>query len=193
MAAFVPLPLLSFNRLMEAALDSGLLALDYALVPLRSALWVWLVTGLVVGVALLPALLFKPTRLVPQPGRVVSVFSRSLRARFMVVILPLLVIGIILSILAVSSRALTLARQQALDEMARSAQNAGDGIVNFYYRVRICWRSLPQIPVFLSLNSGIRSGDRSSISPLFPGDVADGRERGASCFYAREPDRSRVH
>lgn len=133
MAAFVPLPLLSFNRLMEAALDSGLLALDYALVPLRSALWVWLVTGLVVGVALLPALLFKPTRLVPQPGRVVSVFSRSLRARFMVVILPLLVIGIILSILAVSSRALTLARQQALDEMARSAQNAGDGIVNFYY------------------------------------------------------------
>jgi len=133
MAAATALIFSGLNYLIEALPAGGLVALDYARVSLQRDWPVWLAAGVLPGMGF--ALLYHLTpQLRPsRPPTVVSAFSRSLRARFMIVLIPVLLLGIFFSILAVNKRAMTLAREQALAEMARSAANAGDGIAHFYY------------------------------------------------------------
>jgi len=189
-AALCPLPLLGLNRLTESLPSSGLLALDYAAASLQSTLPVWGIAGLLLGLFFTLFATFSPRTLPHHRGTVVSFFSRSLRVRFMVVILPLLVIGVILSILAVSNRAVTLAREQALEEMARSAENAGDGIINFYYtgsnlldkfvadpglldpetRERIMETDRQLVPFFQEM---LLTDQEGQVVAFVPGDLAD--------------------
>jgi signal transduction histidine kinase len=51
----------------------------------------------------------------------------------MIIIIPLVLLSIILSVFAVTTRAVSLARVQSLVEMSRSAINASDAILQFYY------------------------------------------------------------
>ena len=128
-----PLLLLSSNRLIESIHLGILLAIDYTAVPFRDAGLLWLLNGLVIGIIF--TLFF---RLFPhlRPGQrsdQSSIFSRSLRARLMIALVPLLVLSVIFSVMAVTQQAISLARQQALGEMSRSADNAASGTANFYY------------------------------------------------------------
>ncbi len=132
-ATSAPLLLLSSNRLMDALPSRGLVAMEYATAPLRSAGFLWLGTTLLLGVALWLIFHLAPKSRPEQRADQISFLQRSLRVRFMVVILPLLLIGTLLSIVAVTRQAINVAREQALGEMARSASNAADGIGNFYY------------------------------------------------------------
>jgi HAMP domain-containing protein len=126
---------LTLNRLVEAvnaSQPSGLMAIDYALSLLRTEFPLWLVSSFVQGI-LLQALFLSPRLRPPQRSDVVSAYNRSLRARFMIIIIPLVLLSIILSVLAVTTRAVSLARVQSLVEMSRSAINASDAILQFYY------------------------------------------------------------
>ena len=87
-----------------------------------------------VGVGIILQLIFlNPAWRPPQRSDVVSVYSRSLRARFLVFSIPLVLLIIVLSVLAVTSRAITLAREQAVAEMSRSADNASERLRQFHY------------------------------------------------------------
>ncbi len=126
---------LTLNRLVEAVNVSqpiGLMAIDYALSLLRTEFPLWLLSSIVQGL-LLQALFLSPRLRPPQRSDVVSAYNRSLRARFMIIIIPLVLLSIILSVLAVTTRAVSLARVQSLVEMSRSAINASDAILQFYY------------------------------------------------------------
>ncbi len=134
MSATLPaLMIVSSNRFVESLPSGGLVAIDHASTPFQADWIIWLLASFLVG--LLFTILFavfselKPS-IRPQ---VPSFFSRSLGARFMVALLPILFLGMGLSILAVTRQAVTLAREQALGEMVRSAENASEGIANFYY------------------------------------------------------------
>lgn len=131
--SIAPLTLLVINRFVDAILSEGLIAIDHAIAPLRSSGLLWLGLGLLLGGVFWLVFLLRPQLRPEQHADQISFFRRSLRVRFMVVILPLLLLGTFGSILAVTQQAINMARGQALGEMARSASNAAEGIVNFYY------------------------------------------------------------
>ncbi len=132
-AAIGPLFVLCLNRFAFSIPSGWVVALDYAFAPLAEGWLIWAINGcLQGGVFLLLFKLFPNLR--PRPrANVVSMFGRSLRMRFMVVLIPLLIAGIVISVVVVTNRAVLVARQQALAEMSRSAENASDGILHFYY------------------------------------------------------------
>ena len=132
-AAVSALTFASLTHLIEALPSGGLVALDYARVSLERDWSVWLAAAALQGVGFALLYHFAPQLRFSQQPTVVSAFSQSLRARFMIVLIPVLLLGVFFSILAVNRRAMTLAREQALAEMARSAATAGDGIAHFYY------------------------------------------------------------
>ncbi|MEA3310329.1 MAG: ATP-binding protein [Chloroflexota bacterium] len=132
-AALAPLILLSFNRLVESMSLGTLLVVDYAVAPFRDAGLLWLLSGLAVGIIFTVLFWLWPDIRPVQRSDIISLFRRSLRARLMIALVPLLVLSIVFSIMAVTQQALSLARQQALGEMARSADTAASGIANFYY------------------------------------------------------------
>ncbi len=117
-----------------AALPSGTLAaLDNVLLFFHDAWLVWMVGPLVVGLLLTLLLLLLPG-LRPQPHPLEpSPFSRSLRARFMLLLIPLLLLGMIGSVLAVTDRSIYLAESQKLMEMERSAESVRRDILYFHY------------------------------------------------------------
>jgi signal transduction histidine kinase len=63
---------------------------------------------------------------------VTSFYSKSLRAQFMFLTSALVLVSVTGSVLAASTRAVGLAQEQALFEMERSANNAGNGLRQFY-------------------------------------------------------------
>ena len=132
-ATLGPLLVLSLNRLIESIHLSTLLMIDYATAPIRDAGLIWLLNGLVQGI-IFTLLFWLWPRLRPvQRSDKSSVFRRSVRARLMIALVPLLILSIFFSIMAVTQKAVSLAREQALGEMARSAETAASGLANFYY------------------------------------------------------------
>ncbi|MEA3397730.1 MAG: hypothetical protein U9R05_09750, partial [Chloroflexota bacterium] len=132
-AAVSALTFSSLTHLIESLPSGGLVALDYARVSLERDWSVWLAAAVLQGVGFALLYHFTPQLWPSQHPTVVSAFSQSLRARFMVILIPVLLLGVFFSILAVNRRAMLLAREQALAEMARSAATASDGIAHFYY------------------------------------------------------------
>lgn len=130
-AALAPVFLLSVSRLISTLPPRGLLAVDYVIAIWGNELPLWVLSGLALGG--LFQLFFLNARWRPdRRDDVVSIYSKSLRARMMIVSIPLVLLSIVLSVLAVSNRAITLARRQVLDEMQRNASNASEGIAYFY-------------------------------------------------------------
>jgi PAS domain S-box-containing protein len=131
-ASLAPLFIFGLNWLFEALPLGSLAAMESASQPFRNTWLLWLLNGLVLGGVFTLAFRTRPAWRPRHEAYITSIFNRSLRARFMIIVIPLLVAGIILSVLAVSSRAVAVAQEQAFEEMARSAANAGDGIAHFY-------------------------------------------------------------
>ncbi|NBD35719.1 MAG: HAMP domain-containing protein, partial [Chloroflexi bacterium] len=120
------------SRLATNLPGGGLLAVDYVASFWNNELPLWVLSG--VGVGIVFQLVFlNPAWRPPQRSDIVSVYSRSLRARFLVFSIPLVLLIIVLSVLAVTSRAITLAREQAIAEMSRSADNASERLRQFFY------------------------------------------------------------
>lgn len=132
LATLVSLLILGLTRMVELIPPGGLLAVDYAFGTLRSDVTLLLLVALGQGLVLELFFLFPGLR-PAQRSDVVPGYSRSLRTRFLVTIIPLVLASIVGSVLAVTTRAISLARDQALAEMSRSAVNAADGMAHFYY------------------------------------------------------------
>jgi len=121
----------SLNRLVEAIPPGGLLAADYAFSFIQNQLPLWGAFSLGGGLVLEISFLFRGLR-PPQRADQPSIYDRSLRYRFMVTVIPLILLGIVLSVLAVTQRAISVAQQQALDEMDRLASNAATTLVDTF-------------------------------------------------------------
>ncbi len=133
-SAFVLVLFLSISRLIANLPPGILLSVDYFITIWNNELPLWISVGLGLGIFFQVLFLLLPEAWrPPKRADVVSIYSRSLRIRFMIIVIPLVLLSFILSVFAVTARAITLAREQSLAEMHRSATNAGDGIIHFYY------------------------------------------------------------
>lgn len=131
-SSLAPVCFFSFSRLGINLPTGGLLAVDYVASFWNNELPLWALSGLGTGIVF--QLIFLNSTWRPaQRNDVVSVYGRSLRARFLIFSIPLVLLSIVLSVLAVTSRAITLARDQAIAEMARSADNASERLRQFNY------------------------------------------------------------
>jgi len=156
LASLMPVVLLVINWLVEALPRGGLVAVDYALALIRYELPLWLVAGILHGL-IIQALFLIPHLRPKQRSDVVAAYSRSLRIRFMIVIIPLILLSIVLSVLAVTSRAVRLAREQSLAEMRRSAANASASIQHFYYTGLNLLGTFAEDPALLDLDPARRT------------------------------------
>ncbi len=121
----------ALNRFVEAMPSGGLLAADYAISFLKNQYPLWIVFSLGLGLVLEAIFLF-PRFHPPQRADRPSIYDRSLRYRFMVTVIPLVLLGVVLSVFAVTQRAIDVAQQQALDEMERIANNAATSLVDTF-------------------------------------------------------------
>ncbi len=141
---------LSLSRLLAAPPANSLLLIDYVVILWRNELPVWLLGGLVIGSAAQLALLIKPAWRLPVRGEESSVYSRSLSVQFMAFVVPLVILSVFFSVLAVTSRSVALAREQAVDQMARSAAVANDGILKFHLTGRSLIEAFAEEPRLMS-------------------------------------------
>ncbi len=130
-AAFIAFTAISLGRFVAALPGGTLAALDNVLLFLHDAWLIWFSGSVGIG-ALLTLLTIAlrrpaPSELVPSP------FSRSLLARFMILLIPLLLVGMIGSVLAVTDRSIYLAESQKLTEMERSAESVRRDLLYFHY------------------------------------------------------------
>lgn len=131
-ATLLPLSLLSLSRLIANLPPGGLLAIDYVIAIWTNELPLWLVGTIPLGI-ILQVLFLNPRWRTFQRADVVSMYSKSVRARLIILIIPLVLLSTILSVVAVTARAISLAREQSLDEMRRSAENAANSLSYFHY------------------------------------------------------------
>ncbi len=148
-AVFLAFFVISLGFFVAALPGGTLAALDNVLLFFHDAWLVWMVGPLSVGLLLtllsliLPGLRPRPETLEP------SLFSRSLRARFMLLLIPLLLLGLIGSVLAVTDRSIYLAESQKLMEMERSAESVQRDITYFHYTASNLMKQFADEPALL--------------------------------------------
>ncbi len=125
-------PLLLLSVFAHTA-DSGLAGLDYAATltqaNLGPALLESLVAALVVQVVYLVSPRLRPVRVVHQSPP----YSRTLRRRLLFLFVPLILVMTAVLIYAVTVTTLRVATSEAVDEMARDANSAAEGIPYFIH------------------------------------------------------------
>lgn len=122
---------LSLNRFAEAAPPFGPNALEGMLSAFNTGWLLWLLCGLGIG-ALFTLLQLIAPELRPQiRADTIPVTQKSLRARVLVVLIPLIMASVIVSVVTVTDRAMQLAVQQAMGELDRTAAIASGGIELF--------------------------------------------------------------
>jgi signal transduction histidine kinase/HAMP domain-containing protein len=132
LSTFVVVLLLSLSRMAASQLDEGLHILDFAVALWRSEIPLWILTAVILGLGLQAAILLKPQWRLDHPLDRSSILSTSLRAQFMVISIPLVILSTLFSLLAVINRGVDLAREQSLQEMNRNARSAADNLRRFY-------------------------------------------------------------
>jgi signal transduction histidine kinase len=142
--------LLSLSRLLAVPPANALLLIDYIVILWRDELPVWLMGGTVVGLVGQLVLWAQPAWRLPALQEKSSFYSRSLSVQFMVFVVPLVLLSVFFSVLAVTSRSVTLAREQAIEQMVRSAAIANDSIVQFHLTGRGLIEAFAQEPLLLS-------------------------------------------
>ncbi len=148
LSTVAPLLFFSLSRLVVNLPSGGLQAVDYLVTIWSNELPLWVVGGIILGALFQVLFLFPGLRPQLKNDRI-SAYSRSLRARLMIITMPLIVLSTVMSVLAVTSRAILLARTQSLEEMERSASNASEGIANFYYTGRNLLGTFAEDPALL--------------------------------------------
>lgn len=130
-AAFMTVAGLSLSHLAANQLRGGLSVANYIFAILVNETPLWL------GSSLFIALLMHLLTLNPKvrrfvPADVTSFYSKSLRAQFVFLTSALVLVSVTVSVLAASVSAVGLAQEQALLEMGRNANSAGNGLRQFY-------------------------------------------------------------
>jgi len=148
-AVFLPLGLLSLSRLAANLPPGGLLAIDYLIAIWDNELPLWLVGTLCLGI-IFQILFRNPRWRAFQRADTVSLYSKSVRARLIILIIPLVLMSTILSVVAVTTRAINLAREQSLNEMRRSAENAANSITYFHLSGQNLISTFAEDPALLS-------------------------------------------
>jgi len=131
LASMVTVLLLSLSRLAASRVEGGLHILDFVVVLWRNELPLWLLVGGGLGIVF-QAVALNPKWRLPQEGDRSSFYSRSISVQFVVLTVPLVLVSVLFSVLAVTNRSVTLAREQSLQEMRRSAETASKNIQQFY-------------------------------------------------------------
>lgn len=149
LASLVTVLLLSLSRLAASQVVGGLHVLDFVVVLWRNELPLWLLVGGGLGVILELAALNPKWRL-PREGDQSSFYSRSVGVQFVVLTVPLVLVSVLFSVLAVTNRSVTLAREQSLQEMRRSAETATKNIQQFYTTGRTLIDAFSREPQLLS-------------------------------------------
>jgi len=149
LASLATVLLLSLSRLAASRLEGGLHILDFVVVLWRNELPLWLLVGAGLGALMQLAGLNSNWRL-PQRGDRPSFYSRSIRVQFVVLMVPVILVSVLFSVLAVTNRSVTLAREQSLLEMQRSAETATKSIQQFYTTGRTLISAFSTEPQLLS-------------------------------------------
>jgi len=131
-ATLLPLGFLSLSRLITNLPPGNLLAIDYVIAVWTNELPLWLVSAAALGI-LFQLIFLNPKWRAFQRADTISIYSKSVRSRLIILIIPLVLLSVVLSMVAVTSRAISLAREQSLDEMRRSAENAANSLTYFHY------------------------------------------------------------
>jgi HAMP domain-containing protein len=163
----VPLGFLSLSRLVTNLPPGGLLAIDYVIAVWNNELPLWLVGALPLGI-LFQLLFLSPTWSAFQRANTVSPYSKSIRARLILLIIPLILLSVILSMVAVTTRAITLARAQSLDEMRRSAENAVNSLTYFHYSGQNLIATFAEDPALLSADPAQRTAALTTARQVVP-------------------------
>lgn len=122
---------LSVNRFAEAVPFLGPNTLETTLSPFTTGWMLWLVCGAALGMVF-TLLQLAVAEIRPRiRANVIPGIERSLRARVLAALIPLIVASVVISVLTVTNRAMQLALQQAMGELDRTAAIAGDGIEHF--------------------------------------------------------------
>ncbi len=147
LSSFVTVLLLSLSRLASSRLSMAPGSSTSSL-SCGETSSLWLFCG---GLgAMFQAVTLNPRWRLQQRGDVPSFYSRSLSAQFMVFSVPLVILSMLFSVLAVTNRSVSLAREQSLQEMRRSAVTAGKGIQQFYITGRNLIEAFAKEPQLLS-------------------------------------------
>ncbi len=148
-AVFLAFFVISLGFFVAALPGGTLAALDNVLLFFHDAWLVWMVGPLSVGLLLTLLSLILPGLRPRQETLEPSLFSRSLRARFMLLLIPLLLLGLIGSVLAVTDRSIYLAESQKLMEMERSAESVQRDITYFHYTASNLMKQFADEPALL--------------------------------------------
>lgn len=132
LSAFAVVFLLSLSRMAASQFEEGLHILDFAVALWRSEIPLWMLDAVILGLGLQLTLILKPGWRLDRPIDQSSFLSRSLRAQFMIISIPLVILSTVFSLLAVANRGVMLAREQSLQEMQRNARSAADNMQRFY-------------------------------------------------------------
>jgi len=149
LASLATVLLLSASRLAASRVEGGLHILDFVVVLWRNELPLWLLVGGGLGV-ILQLVALNPKWRLPQEGDQSSFYSRSISVQFVVLTVPLVLVSVLFSVLAVTNRSVTLAREQSLQEMRRSAETATKNIQQFYTTGRTLVDAFSREPQLLS-------------------------------------------
>ncbi len=120
-----------FSRMGDALPPGGLQMVDYAFTVLKSQIVLWGVGAICLAVVF-QGLFFIPRVRPALRADAAPAYNRSLRDRFMIVIIPLVLLSIVLSVFAASNQAIRSAQDQSLNEMRRNTDNARQGINHFF-------------------------------------------------------------
>ena len=166
-ATLVPLGLLSLSRLITNLPPGGLLAIDYVIAVWNNEGPLWFVAAMPLAI-LFQLLFLNPSWRAFQRADTVSAYSKSLRARLITLIIPLVLLSVILSMVAVTSSAINLAREQSLDEMRRSAENATNSLTYFHLSGQNLITTFAQDPALLSPNPQQRTAALATARQVVP-------------------------
>lgn len=130
-SALITVAGLSLSHLSANQLRGGLSVANYMFAIWFNEMPLWWLGSIIIAVwmHLLTAI---PTLQRREVANLSSFYGKSLRAQFMFLTSALVLISVTGSVLAASIRAVNLAQEQALLEMERSANSAGNGLRQFY-------------------------------------------------------------
>lgn len=166
-STLLPLSLISLSRLITNLPPGGLQAIDYLITIWSNELPLWLMATIPLGIIF--QLIFMNSKWRPvQRADVISIYSKSVRARLIILTIPVVLLSIILSVVAVTARAINLAREQSLDEMRRSAENAASSLVYFHFSGQNLIATFAQDPALLSADPAQRTAALETARQVVP-------------------------
>ncbi len=131
LSAFITVAGLAVSHLAANQLRGGLSVVNYIFAIMINEMPLWWFASLLIAVLMQLLTISPKLRRMASPD-VSSFYSKSLRAQFVFLTSALVLVSVTVSVLAASVSAVGLAQEQALLEMERNANSAGNNLLQFY-------------------------------------------------------------